>query len=263
MKGNISICNRGFHFCLKLSDCFSYYSFDKKNIVCEVEAFGDCETHSDDSKACTNHIKIGRKLTWEEVLFHANNGIDNTGHSNSGYNNSGYNNSGYRNSGDNNSGDRNSGYRNSGDSNSGYRNSGDSNSGDRNSGNWNSGDRNSGDSNSGYRNSGAFCIDTNPKLILFDKESSLTVREWENSIAVQIMNNHLNTNIWIYANSMTDEEKEKYPKYETADGYLKAISQKEAWTNMWGNLSEENKKIFLNLENFDSSKFETITGIKI
>ncbi len=45
----ISICNKGIHFCTKASHCFSYYSFDPKNIVCEVEALGEIQTHSEDS----------------------------------------------------------------------------------------------------------------------------------------------------------------------------------------------------------------------
>jgi hypothetical protein len=159
IEGPIEICRKGFHFCLNAAHCFSYYGFDSKNIVCEVEALGEVQTHSEDSKVCTDKIKIVRQLTWEEVLKVANQGKENTGHSNSGYRNSGDRNSGNwnsgnRNSGNWNSGDSNSGDSNSGDSNSGYSNSGYRNSGYRNSGNWNSGNWNSGDSNSGDSNSG-------------------------------------------------------------------------------------------------------------
>jgi hypothetical protein len=100
----IKICNHGLHFCTKASHCFSYYSFDPKNIVCEVEALGETQTHDEDSKVCTNILRVGRRLTWQEVLVVANEGKNNTGHSNSGYWNSGYSNSGYWNSGDRNSG---------------------------------------------------------------------------------------------------------------------------------------------------------------
>ena len=109
IEGKPVICQKGFHFCLKASDCFSYYDFDPKNIVCEVEALGETVDHTNDSKIATNHIKIGRKLSWQEVLMVANEGVNN-----SGYSNSGYSNSGNWNSGDRNSGDSNSGYRNSG-----------------------------------------------------------------------------------------------------------------------------------------------------
>ncbi len=246
--GEIKICESGFHFCIKAAHCFSYYSFDSNNIVCEVEALGETKTHSDDSKIVTNHIKIGRRLTWDEVLKVSNDGKENTGHSNSG---------------DRNSGDRNSGNRNSGDRNSGDRNSGDSNSGNRNSGNWNSGDRNSGDSNSGYRSSGAFSTDLNPKLYLFDKEcKKMTVKEWEQSKAVNLMCS-IDPTLWIPFSHMTEKEKTDNPKAETMDGYLKTIPMKDAWKNFWGNLSDENKKVFTNLENFDARKFEEITGIKV
>jgi len=306
------ICSEGLHFCLKAGDCFSYYDFDPKNIVCEVEATGDIVTHEEDSKCATNALKIVRRLEWSEVLFVANEGANNTGHSNSGNwnsgdsnsgywnsgnwnsgnrnsgnwnsgyrnsgnwnsgnrnsgdSNSGYRNSGYRNSGNWNSGNWNSGDRNSGNWNSGYRNSGNWNSGYRNSGNWNSGnwnsgDRNSGDSNSGYRNSGAFCLDNNPYLVLFDKPTKIRVQDWEQSKAVRIMNEHLNQSIWVPMDMMSDEEKAKYPKYETTEGYLKTISLKDAWSNMWNNLGDENKQVFLDLENFDSDAFFQITGIK-
>jgi hypothetical protein len=287
-NGPLLICNSGFHFCLKASHCFAYYSFDPNNIVCEVEALGEMQTHEEDSKICTNHIKIIRRLSWDEVLVVANEGKLNTGFGNSGDSNSGDSNSGDSNSGDWNSGDsnsgdsnsgdwnsgdsnsgnrnsgnRNSGYRNSGYRNSGNRNSGDSNSGDSNSGDWNSGNRNSGDSNSGYRNSGAFCTDNNPRLILFNKQTDILVRDWENSRPVQIMRDYLNQNIWIYESEMSVEDKKYHPEYETTGGFLKTISLQEAWVNMWGNLNENLKKEFLNLPGFDSNIFFEITGIKI
>ena len=189
-------------------------------------------------------------------------GIANTGLENTGFCNSGNWNSGYRNSGDRNSGNWNSGDRNSGDSNSGDSNSGDSNSGYRNSGNWNSGDRNSGDSNSGYRNSGAFCTDTNPTMILFDKPTNILVKDWENSNAFNIMYS-IETTIWVPSSQMTDLEKENNPKHETTEGFLKTLSMKDAWKNAWHNFTDENKNEFLNLPNFDAIKFEEITGIKV
>ena len=74
---------------------------------------------------------------------------------------------------------------------------------------------------------------------------------------------NIDPNIWVPASIMTKEEKEVHPKYETTDGYLKQIPIKEAWANMWHNLSEENKSLFTSLPNFDATKFEAITGIKI
>jgi len=281
-KGSIEICERGFHYCPIAADCFGYYSFDSKNRVFEIIDHGTPIIDGD--KHCTYKIELIRELSWIEVLGIVNSGKDNTGLKNSGNSNSGNWNSGYRNSGNWNSGnwnsgnwnsgnwnsgDSNSGYRNSGDRNSGNWNSGDSNSGNSNSGNWNSGnwnsgDSNSGDSNSGYRNSGAFCTDNDPKVLLFDKEvKGMTVRQWENHAAYNIMANCLNPNIWIYSSDMTDEEKAKFPTHETTGGYLKRISMHEAWSNMWYNLTDKNKKIFLDLPNFDSKKFKEITGIDV
>lgn len=48
-----SCCDRGFHFCLKASDCFNYYSFDSNNKVAEVVALGAVDYSDDNSKACS------------------------------------------------------------------------------------------------------------------------------------------------------------------------------------------------------------------
>jgi PPE-repeat protein len=150
----IEICRSGFHFCVKLSHCFSYYNFDQNNIVCEVEALGDIQGHDEDSKICTNKLHVGRRLSWQEVLTLANDGKENTGHSNTGNSNTGDWNTGYSNTGNRNTGNRNTGDRNTGDWNTGYSNTGDRNTGDRNTGDWNTGDRNTGDWNTGDSNTG-------------------------------------------------------------------------------------------------------------
>ena len=113
MDGEIEICERGFHYCPKLVNCFNYYGFNSNNKVAEIEILGDIK-NDDDVKEVTNKFKIIRELSWHEVLELANVGSGNTGN------------------------------RNSGDWNSGNRNSGNRNSGNRNSGDWNSGDWNLG-----------------------------------------------------------------------------------------------------------------------
>ena len=40
MEDEPSCCNRGFHFCGRLIDCFNYYDFDSNNKVAEIEAIG-------------------------------------------------------------------------------------------------------------------------------------------------------------------------------------------------------------------------------
>ena len=223
------MCKRGFHFCMKLIDCFDYYKFNPNNKVAEVEALGNVYKSKDNSKCCTNKIKIVKELSWHEVLDLVNTGIYNTGKSNTGnhnsgnynsgdfnsgiYNSSDYNlgnyNSGNRNIGDRNTGNYNSGNRNSGDfdigshntgnCNSGYNNSGDYNSGNCNSGNFNSGNFNSGNYNSGNYNSGCFntsnynlgCFNTdnNDKIIMFNKPCNWILSDFYLSFAYRILIN--------------------------------------------------------------------------
>jgi hypothetical protein len=299
--GRISICNYGFHFCVKASHCFSYYSFDPSNIVCEVEAFGDIQTQERDSKICTNKIRIIKKLSWDEVLKVSNDGADNTGHSNTGNSNTGDRNTGNRNTGywntgnwntgnrntgdwntgdwntgNSNTGDRNTGNRNTGDWNTGDWNTGNSNTGDRNTGNrntgyWNTGNRNTGYWNTGYsntgysntgnRNTGVFC--TGQKAMeFFNKKSDWTEQMFLASKAYSLLCT-LETKIWIYPSSMTEEEKKANPSWQTVDGYLKDIPFKEAFQNAWHNWSKANREAFTSLPNFDSEIFFEITGVKL
>lgn len=71
-------------------------------------------------------------------------------------------------------------------------------------------------------------------MYLFDKPTSMTVKQWESSKVIQIMLN-IDTHLWIPFTYMSIEEKEKYPKAESTEGYLKQISIKEAWLNAWNN----------------------------
>ena len=84
MEESPQCCGRGFHFCTNLADCFNYYSFNTDNKVAEVEALGEIDKDNDDTKHCTNKIKIVRELTWEEVLTLCNSGDCNSGNRNSG-----------------------------------------------------------------------------------------------------------------------------------------------------------------------------------
>ena len=64
-KGEIKICESGFHACEKLSDCFNYYQFNLSDTrICEVEILGQMLKHDSDSKICTDIIKINRELSW-------------------------------------------------------------------------------------------------------------------------------------------------------------------------------------------------------
>ena len=88
----------------------------------------------------------------------------------------------------------------------------------------------------------------------------MTIKEWENHKAIEIMSN-LDPTIWVSERLMSDEEKQDNPKYETTEGYLKTIPLKEAWANVWNNLTDENKKVFTSLPNFTWTLFTEITGI--
>ena len=288
-------CERGFHFCKSIAECYEYYPISDDTRICKVEALGEIQTN-DENKYCTNIIKIIEEITedWERKgnsnssnsgyrnsgywnSGYRNSGDSNSGYWNSGYRNSGNRNSGYWNSGDSNSGDRNSGnrnsgYWNSGDWNSGNRNSGERNSGDRNSGDWNSGywnsgdrnsgDRNSGDWNSGDSNSGLFNTEKNPKLKMFDKESDWTIDDWIRSDARYIMSTCPYTySDFVSESNMTDEEKEKHPEHKTIGGYIKTFvateEDKEKW---WNELSDEDKEVIKSLPNFDFDKFRQCVG---
>src|SRR5574344_1476093 len=148
------------HYCDSLQKVHPHDNCnDENNRYCEIEVLGEEVTDGD--KYGSNHIRIVREITGEELEIlkghtNGNTGLFNSGDRNSGDCNSGICNSGDRNSGHWNTGDRNSGVCNSGNHNSGHWNTGDRNSGDCNSGYRNSGDRNSGDCNSGDYNSGDY-----------------------------------------------------------------------------------------------------------
>ncbi len=285
------ICNRGFHFCKKLADCFYYYSFDSTNKAAEVVALG--EVVQDQDQYCTNKIKIVREITWNELLSIVNSGSYNSGWCNSGNHNSGNFNSGNHNSGSCNSGSCNSGWCNSGEGNSGRYNSGWCNSGSYNSGNHNSGSCNSGEGNSGSYNSGSynsgwcnsgsynsgdyctgdfnlvnhetgsFCTEDH-KIRLFDKESDMTFTEWRNSEAYNILQQmHSHSSMWIPLTQMTYKEKAKYPECTSTGGYLKIYNIKDISQSWWDSLNKRKQDIIKNIPNFDPEKFFQITGIRV
>ena len=288
-----SCCNRGFHFCTELKDCFSYYCFDPLNKVAEIEALGEIDTEATGKKHCTNKIKIVREISWEEVLKminvgKANTGFGNTGNYNSGTRNSGNYNSGHWNSGTRNtgiyntgnynegrynSGNHNTGDYNTGDCNSGNFNDGSYNSGHWNSGNWNSGYYNCGNCNDGSYNSGDFnktnfsngCFNTKgSKILMFNKPSDWSIEDWRCSKAKRLLDTiSYNALQWVYSDKMTEEEKEQHPKYKTTGGYLKELDKSKCGQLWWDNLLDYNKNVIKSLPNFDAEIFKEITGIDI
>ncbi|MDB2032483.1 pentapeptide repeat-containing protein [[Clostridium] symbiosum] len=270
-EGKLEVCGRGMHFCQTAADCFNYYSFDSRNKVAEVIAYGEVVTDGD--KSCTDKLEIVREIPWEEVLRIVNTGKNctgkcNTGNCNTGDCNTGDRNTGDCNTGDWNTGDRNTGDWNTGDWNTGNWNTGDWNTGDWNTGNWNTGDRNTGDRNTGDWNKSSFnngCFMTEePKIMLFNKQSELTYRQWMDSSARYLLN-QIPKNVieWVYSSDMTDEEKAANPTFETTGGYLKVLDESECGQLWWNDLTDDKKAVIKSLPNFDAEIFEQCTGIKI
>jgi hypothetical protein len=261
-----SCCDRGFHFCKKAADCFSYYSFNSKNKVAEVIALGEVDT--DGKKSCTNKIQIVREIPWQELLTIVNTGKDCTGLCNTGNRNTGNRNTGDWNTGDWNTGDCNTGDCNTGDWNTGNRNTGDRNTGNRNTGNRNTGNRNTGNRNTGDWNKSSFntgCFNTEEqKIMLFNKPSDMTYNDWLRSDARYLLNQIPKDVVeWVCEEDMTDEEKVANPTYETTGGYLKVLDESECGQLWWGSLSDSQKNYIRSIPNFDAEIFEQCTGIKV
>ena len=256
-----SCCDRGFHFCEKAADCFSYYSFNSENRVAEVIALGEVDT--DGKKSCTNKIQIVREIPWQELLTIVNTGKDCTGLCNTGNRNTGNRNTGDCNTGDCNTGDCNTGNRNTGDCNTGNRNTGNRNTGNRNTGDWNTGDCNTGDWNKSSFNTGCFNTEEQ-KITLFNKPSDITYNDWLRSDARYLLNQIPKDVVeWVYEEDMTDEEKAANPTYETTGGYLKVLNESECGQLWWGSLSDFQKNYIKSIPNFDAEIFEQCTGIKV
>ena len=216
-------CDRGFHFCTKASDCFKYYDFDSKNKVAEVEALGEIDTESDDSKCCTNKIHIVRELTWHEVLDLVNLGKDCTGFYNTGN-------------------------RNTGNCNTGNRNTGNCNTGD-----WNFTNHSAGCFNTEEQNMTMF---DEPSDWTYSNWINSDARHLLNQIPKNVVE-------WIWSSNMTDEEKDAHPEHETTGGYLKVLDERDSGQLWWDGLPKTEKNIILNLPNFDVDKFFETTGIKV
>lgn len=259
-EGELYICDHGMHFCQTAADCFNYYDFDSNNKVAEVIAYGEVLT--EDDKSCTNKLEIVREITWDEVLRTVNLGKNCTGFCNTGDNNTGNRNTGDRNTGYYNTGNNNTGYYNTGNRNIGYCNTGCCNTGNRNTGDSNTGDCNTGDWNKSSFNTGCFNT-VEQKIMLFNKQSDMTYRDWCKSDARYLLNQIPKDVVeWIYSDNMTDEEKEQHPTYKTTDGYLKKLDETECGQLWWDSLSNHQKNIIKAIPNFDAEIFFQCTGIR-
>ena len=250
-EGELDVCGHGMHFCQTAADCFNYYSFNSENKVAEVIAYGEVRTDGD--KSCTDKLEIVREIPWDEVLRIVNIGKNCTGRCNTGDCNTGNRNTGNRNTGD----------CNTGDCNTGNRNTGNWNTGNWNTGNWNTGDCNTGDCNKSSFNTGCFNTEEQ-KIMLFNKPSDMTYREWIDSDARYLLNQIPKDVVeWVYEEDMTDEEKAAHPTYETTGGYLKVLDESECGQLWWGSLSDRRKEIIKAIPNFDAEIFFQCTGVRV
>ena len=275
-----------FHYCDNFESVNRHYFVDSGNRFCEIEVLGEVVTDGD--VYGSDHIKILREITGEELkefigLTNGNSGIFNDGLRNSGKCNCGKFNSGNGNSGDWNSlnsnvgnfntgnmnvGNYNSGNKNIGDYNSGCKNigrynCGDDNKGNRNTGYNNIGDYNSGDFNKGNANTGCFNT-TNEKIRLFNKESQWTLDDWNASEASRILSGFPKQMVeWVHDIYMTEEEKALHPTYKTTGGYLKELDVYESRQAYWDSLTEVEKDAVKSLPNFDAEIFKECTGIDV
>ena len=260
-EGELDVCGHGMHFCQTAADCFNYYSFNSENKVAEVIAYGEVRTEGD--KSCTDKLEIVREIPWDEVLRIVNLGKNCTGRCNTGDCNTGNRNTGDWNTGDWNTGDCNTGDWNTGNRNTGDWNTGDWNTGNRNTGNRNTGNRNTGDWNKSSFNTGCFNTEEQ-KIMLFNKPSNMTYRDWYESDARWLLNQIPKDVVeWIWSDNMTDEEKEQHPEYKTTDGYLKVLDESECGQIWWGSLSDRQKNIIKAIPNFDAEIFFQCTGIRV
>ena len=265
-EGELDVCGHGMHFCQTAADCFNYYSFNSENKVAEIIAYGEVRTDGD--KSCTDKLEIVREIPWDEVLRIVNIGKNCTGRCNTGDWNTGDWNTGDWNTGDWNTGNRNTGDWNTGNRNTGNRNTGDCNTGNRNTGDCNTGNRNTGNRNTGDWNKSSFntgCFNTEEqKIMLFNKPSNMTYREWLESDARWLLNQIPKDVVeWVYEEDMTDEEKAAYPTYETTGGYLKVLDESECGQLWWGSLSDRRKEIIKAIPNFDAEIFFQCTGVRV
>ncbi len=267
-----------FHYSRHLQDVFSYYSPWERSRYCLIEVLGEEIISNDGTKGGSNHIRIVREVSGEELKeaisdylykdFWArmsqedekydryiyenswNSGNRNTGVFNTGKDNTGDYNIGNRNSGGNNTGSCNSGENNIGMCNAGENNIGMCNAGNDNIGDWNTGFRNFGSFNTGMFNKangtcGVFCTTDDSEIRLFNKPSGMSLNEIKKTV---------------YWKALTQSDFKLYQDSRCANN---ADRYKEACALWWENTTEENKAIILSMPNFDADIFEEITGIRV
>ena len=84
MKEDPILCEKGFHFCTKLEDCFNYYDAVTWNHIAEIKALGKItDKKCNNTKRATNKIQIIREIHFSEIKdLIKNNGSDGVNGSN-------------------------------------------------------------------------------------------------------------------------------------------------------------------------------------
>ena len=132
-----------------------------------------------------------------------------------------------------------------------------------NTGNWNTGNCNTGDWNSASFSNGVFCTEE-PEILIFNKPSGMTFRQWLDSEACHLLNQiQFMPNVWVRDCDMTDEEKEAHPEYKTTGGFLKVLDTSDCCVRWWESLYEYQRRIIRSIPNFDAAIFKQITGIDV
>ena len=132
-----------------------------------------------------------------------------------------------------------------------------------NTGNWNTGNWNTGNWNKSSFNTGCFNT-VEQKIMLFNKPSDMTYRDWYESDARWLLNQIPKDVVeWIYSEDMTDEEKAEHLTHETTGGYLKVLDESECGQLWCGSLSDRQKNIIKAIPNFDAEIFFQCTGIRV
>jgi hypothetical protein len=132
------------------------------------------------------------------------------------------------------------------------------NTGNLNTGYWNTGNRNTGDWNTGDWNTGYLNTDEPSKVRIFNQDTDVARDDlvfpdffWFDLCS------------WIYESDMTDKEKDAYPSYVLAGGYLKCREYKQAWRESWDKATAEDRAKVLNLPNWNNEIFKEISGIDV
>ena len=68
IEGELSLCEKGIHFCRELKNVFNFYSLVQWVSVHKVEILGDIIDDKDNGKSCTNKLKILEEVSFEDII---------------------------------------------------------------------------------------------------------------------------------------------------------------------------------------------------